>query len=449
MPPYDAALEQDEYRIVLLRSGSPAIWTIRNQGPVLLPRVAVLKWRRLPEQLQKIIENAWNIRAIVLDCLPSRWRSLPCAVAEIVSSESPWLLTATDIDEISEEELSIEERKVIGTILADAGSSRGPFCRLGWIREAVEWLGAEVRKQLSSTEGVRQYNASATFALIRFAMDDGSGYWLKATGDPNVHEFSITRKLTEICPEYLPPQVAARKDWNAWLMEDAGQPLDLSDLTALEQAVLSMAGLQKRTLHQTSEFLALGAFDQRVGTLRARLPELMDYLQSTMAKQTSTKVQRLDKRQLGQLEAALLDACFRMEGLEIPDTLVLNDVNPGNILFKGSRCVFTDWCEAGASNPFFGFEYLCLLQPGSNGCRRLELQEIYRQSWLERLGSSQIDAAFMLSRPLAILSHFYRDGTWLYSSRRNEPRVESYARSLARHMHRAIQTSPLPETLCQ
>ena len=140
MPPYDAVLEQDEYRIVLLRSGSPAIWTIRNQGPVLLPRVAVLKWRRLPEQLQKMIENAWNIRATILDCLPSRWRSLPCAVAEIISSESPWLLTATDIDEISEEELSIEERKVIGTILADAGSSRGPFCRLGWIREAIEWL---------------------------------------------------------------------------------------------------------------------------------------------------------------------------------------------------------------------------------------------------------------------------------------------------------------------
>jgi hypothetical protein len=450
MPPSDPQFEQDEYRIILLRSGSSAIWAERNQGTVYLPRVAVLKRRRLSQQLQEIIESAWNIHVIVLDCLPPHLGAPPCVVVEVVSSESPLHLTATSMDEISEEDLCMDEREAIRATLTADGSTCGPFSSLGWIKEAIEWLGAEVGKEVPSTSGVRQYNASPTFALARFAMDDGSAYWLKATGEPNVHEFLITRKLSEVCPGYLPPLIAAREDWNAWLMEDAGQPLDSSDSQAHERAVLSMAGLQKRTLDRTSEFLALGAFDQRVGTLRAHLSELMDYLQTAMAKQTSTKVQRLNKRQLSQLESTLRDTCFRMEELDIPNTLVLNDSNAGNILFKGSRCMFTDWCEAGVSNPFFGFEYLCLLQPGTGGeGRRLELQESYRQSWRERLSSPQIDAAFNLSRPLAILSHFYRNGAWLYSSRRDEPRVESYARSLARHMHYAIQSSSPPEASCR
>jgi hypothetical protein len=45
--------------------------------------------------------------------------------------------------------------------------------------------------------------------------------------------------LAELCPEFLPHRIAEREDWNAWLMEDAGQPVQSWTLTALEQAVFS------------------------------------------------------------------------------------------------------------------------------------------------------------------------------------------------------------------
>jgi hypothetical protein len=449
MSPHSDLPEQDEYRLMFVRSGSRAVWTERGQNGPRLPRVVVPRWRRPAEQLQEAIQAVWKIRVIVLDFLPVEERCLPCAIVEVLSAESALRLTATTLDEIPMEEMNLEEREVIQAILDDEVGTRGPLSRLGWISEAIVWLREEVGDGVSVSDEIKQYNAGGRFALVCIGSPGGPIYWLKATGEPNAREFLITRKLVEVCPEYLPPQIASRNEWNAWLMEDFGRPLCSTDLPAVRLAILSMARLQTRTLDWTGELLAAGAFDQRVGTLLAHLSELMDYLREAMVKQTSTKVRRLDQDHLSRLESTLRDACFRMEDLKIPDTLVHNDVNPGNILFKGPRCVFTDWCEAGVSNPFFGFEYLCLLQSRGGGSRRVELQEVYRQCWLERLSSSQIDMAFTLSRPLAILSHFYGNGTWLRSSRRNEPRIESYARSLGRHMHSAIQTSSFPEVLCQ
>ena len=146
-------------------------------------------------------------------------------------------------------------------------------------------------------------------------------------------------------------------------MEDAGQPLNFLDLTALEEAVVTMAALQQRTIGQTTGLLAAGAFDQRVPVLRVNLGEVIEYLDEAMAKHRSTRVPRISTTRLREIEAILQDACLRMEELEIPDTVVHNDINTGNLLFRGTRCVFADWCEVGVGNPFFTFQLLSRLQP--------------------------------------------------------------------------------------
>lgn len=313
----------------------------------------------------------------------------------------------------------------------------------------MEWMRREVGHEVDFTGEQRQYNAGGGFALIRFDTRKGPAYWLKATGDPNRHEFHITEKLAELCPEFMPQRIAARADWNAWLMEDAGCPLDLWTLTALEQAVYSMAMLQQRTIGRSNAFLAAGAFDQRLCVLRAHLAELFEYLDEAMARQTSTKVQPIEKRRLWEMARILQDACFRMEALGIPDTIVHNDINSGNILFNGRHCVFTDWCETAVGNPFLTFQHLCLLQPDDGeGDWIPRLRKSYAQCWLDRLSPHQIDLALMLARLLAVLSHLYGRGAWLRSSQRNERRVESYARALARHMDRAAQDPQLLEALC-
>jgi hypothetical protein len=447
MPAHNAKLEQTEYRLVLVRFGSQAIWVDRANGALRLPRVTIPRWTRAAEQLQQVIEASWHLRTIVLEFLPSKMDSAPCAVVEITSSETPDSLAAASIEQIVAEDMVSGEREAVNTILAGNGSASGPFSRIGWIQDAMEWIRAVVGHDIEFTGEVRQLNASGRFALVRFRTQAGPAYWLKATGKPNVHEFHVTRELAELCPEFLPRQIAAREDWNAWLMEEAGEPLNSWTLPELENAVLSMAMLQKKTLGRTKELLAVGAADQRISTLCEGLVELVEYLDEVMAKQTSDRVPRIETRRLWQMATLLQDACSRMEDLNIPDTLVHSDINSGNILFKGRRCVFTDWCEAGVGNPFLTFQYLCLLQARGQESWNSRLRELYSRAWRDIISAAHIEKALVLMPLLAILSYLYGRGTWLRSPRRNDPHFESYARSLARHIDRASQAPALLEAL--
>jgi len=448
MTAHNAILEQNEYRLVLVKAGSQAIWVDRTDGALRLPRVTISRWTRPAEELQLAIELGWRLRTIVLEFLPSKMGSVPCAVMEIMSSGTRDSLTAASIDEFTEEEMISEERERVTAILAGNGSTRGPFSRIGWIQEAMAWMRAEVGHDVAFTGEVRQLNASGGFLLARFRTQAGPAYWLKATGKPNVHEFYITRELAELCPEYLPRQLAAREDWNAWLMEDAGKPVDTWNLPALEMAVASMAQLQKRTMDRSSELLAAGAADQRVSTLRANMDELREYVDEAMTKQTSTKAPRLGTERLRTIFSQLHKACMRMEELGIPDTVVHNDINSGNILFRNAECVFTDWCEIGIGNPFFTLQHLCLLQPRGQEPWSRRLHELYKRIWVEFIDATAIDKAFTLMPPLAILSYLYRRGTLLRSSRRYDSHIESYVRSLTRYLDRTTQDPALLEGLC-
>ena len=449
MPSQITPFEQDEYRLVLVRAGFHAIWAQRADGALRLPRITIPRSMRLAEQLQLAIEAGWHLSVIVLDILAGEMGSTPCAVVEILSPGPYDGLTIASIDKGLEEEMTSEEFEAVEAILGSATIPRGPFSRVGWIEEALQWMQEIVGRTIKFTGEVRQYNATGNFTLARFATLSGPPYWIKATGEPNVHEFRITRMLAETCPEYLPRRIAERGDWNAWLMEDAGRPLDSWTRPSLERAALSMARLQQRTIGRTTAFLEAGAFDLRIGVVREDLPELVEYLDEAMTRQVSTKVPRIGRRRLQQLASILEDACFRMEALEIPDTLVHNDMNSGNILFQGEHCVFTDWCETGIGNPFLTLQYLCLLQPRGEEDWASGLREVYKQCWLGRLSAAQIDEALVLAPLLAILTHLYGRGTRCHKGRRNVPRVESYARALARRMDGAAQDTRLLEALCR
>jgi Ser/Thr protein kinase RdoA (MazF antagonist) len=214
----------------------------------------------------------------------------------------------------------------------------------------------------------------------------------------------------------------------------------------LERAVTALASLQKACLTGRSRLLAAGAFDIGMRGLRRRLPDLIEYLSLTMEHQTSTMVPRLTANRLVELGELLKTACDCLEGLSIPDTLVHNDVNPSNILYNGSRCVLTDWCEAGVGNPFLTFEHLSLL--AASEAERARLREIYGGFWLDCLGTRQIEEAFHLAPLLAIASYLCGRADWLVSPSRNDPHFESCARSLARHIDRAAQVAGLQEVLC-
>ena len=437
----------DDYRLVFLRAGS--LLTFLDGFGLRLPRLVISRGTRPVEQLQRSIKETWQLDAIVLELLREQNNSKRLAIVEILGAESCTNMTTASLDQVSQVDLNATQRDVIERIMVGSHESGRPFARLGWMEDALGWLRTEGPEEASSTLNIHQFNAGGTFALIRFDFHSGATFWMKAAGEPNRHEFCVTRKLAQICPDFLPPRIAERADWNAWLMEDAGIPLESWRLSTVELALRSMSRLQQMTIDRTDEFIVQGAFDQRVHVLREHLTELVEYIGDAMRRQTSTKVPQIEPDRLSQLRGILRDACFRLEDLEIPDTVIHNDINPGNVLFNGARCVFTDWCETGIGNPFFTLYQLCRLQCDGRDRSISNSREIYKQCWIKHLTEKQIALALPLIPLLTILSYFYGRGTWLRSPHRTEPHIESYARSLARHMDRAAHDPELLEALCR
>jgi hypothetical protein len=438
-------LAQEEYLLFLVPAQSRQLLAFREGLCWRLPKIRILKWARPTEQLQNAVHEAWGLHIIVLDfpatgCHDSRW-----VVAEVPSGQGPVRLNAVAWEQIGERDLNLEQREALRSIFA---GEREPLSRPGWIEDATDWVQSAIPTATVQRDRIRQYNAGGGFALVRFALRDDHACWLKATGAPNRHEFDITCLLAEICPEALPPVLASRRDWNAWIMEDAGKPNEgPARLPLLEQAVTTLVSLQKACGTRCGDLFAAGAYDLRIGSLRSHLPDLIQYLSLAMEHQTSTRVPRLTTGRLVEVGQLLKNACDCLEELSIPDSLVHNDVNPSNILYDDSRCVISDWCEAAVGNPFLAFEHVSLLT--ASEAERMKLRKVYRQCWADSLDPRQIEQAFHLVPLPAIASYLYGRGDWLVSPARGDPHFEGYARSLARHMDRAARAATLQETLCK
>jgi hypothetical protein len=439
-----ASIGTTEYRVVLVRPDSQGVLALASAGFFRLPRVSVPLLSRPAQQLREAIEAAWGITVFILNTPLAPHGASHCAVAEMHSSGIESALEEVTFDRLADSELTCEEFRECQLLMKNESSLPLPY--IGWFDEAVNWVASMTGKQFSSKDAVKQLNAGGGFVLLRLRSDDGKNYWLKATGAPNVHELSITRCLTGLCPEFLPKLVATRSDWNAWLTEDAGE--DLSDPIAdavLSRAIRRFASLQLQTANAIDVLLAAGAFDQRIPVVRGHVDGVVSFLIDAMAKQTSTKVAPLSRRRVLDLGDTLCDALCQMEALCVPDALIHNDLNAGNILYDGRNCVFTDWSEAAIGNPFLSLDRFRRLSPDS----ATELDRAYCECWMEFLSEQTVHRAASLAPLLSIFAYLYGRGDWLEDPRKVTPQFESYLRSLARHMDRAAQNPAFREALCR
>ncbi len=430
-----------EYRVVLFQPARSGIRTVAESGRFRLPRTSISEFNRPLQQLQDVIRAVWGVHSIILDMAIADDVTTCCVVAESLEPVSASIPQRVMVDQIVISELSGAERDECELLL----TSRTPFSRVGWIDEALAWIESVTGRTFSAKGDIVQLNSGGGFMLLRVTSDDGIRYWLKATGEPNTHEFLVTSLLSHLYPDFLPKFVASISEWNSWLMEDAGQPLSEALIpSALLRCASRFGTLQIQTIAHAYALLDAGAFDQRLPILRNHVDAVIAYLIEAMARQTSTNVAPLSRNRLVELGEILSDTCFRLEALHIPDALIHNDLNLGNILYDGKTCVFIDWSEAAVGNPFISLERFCLLSPHN----REALRCVYGECWSEYLYSSSIKEAYTLAPLLAIFAYLYGRGDWLKDGSRVQPQFESYARSLARHMDHAADDPLLLETLC-
>jgi hypothetical protein len=447
----------ETHKLVLMAPSTQGILVDHDvQYGFRLPRISVPRWSRPAKQIQRTIEERWGIRSVVIDFLPDCCSRNGIVIAEVVRQSGPiliqghrWVpLSAIRRDEIEAQQILIDR------LLTGDTTGRGPFSRLGWIEEALDWISGATNVDRSRfTEDVEQFNASPSSSLLRVGVKGGSTYWFKATGEGNVRESRIAAMLSDRFPAFLPAFVASHSDWNGWLMEDSGLSLDdirSADSALLEQIVLRLAELQTASVAHVDALLAGGCDDQRMSVLRTAIPKLLPFLEEAMTMQEVTTVRRIGPSRFKEITQIFADACSEMEDIGIPDALGHGDINPGNILIDDDRCVFTDWARASVGNPLVTFEHLKLqlAHETNSQISSLRLFEIYKSAWLSMVSEYQIERAAILVPLIAIAAYLHSRRDWLNSKRRFEPQMQIYARSLARQMDRAARAIELGHTLC-
>lgn len=447
-----------EYTIALVIQESRKVLALANCNGYGLPSVEIPLWSRPAEELQKAIRKTWGIHAIILDFLPSVGNVKTVVAAQVLILASEHKLQPVEARSLHSSSMDEEQRKALESLLSDEVEQRSPFARLGWVNDAVMWVETVTSSRLASPASINQYNAGGPFSLVRFSMDDNRAYWMKATGEPNSHERSLTVYLSQLDRCHLPLVVATKPEWNAWLaLGDASslpgassEPLIFQQMLA--SAVTSMARLQIEVLGSRHGLLNAGAFDQGTQALLARSEELFEYVAESMALQTSIKVNRLSPARVHELRDSFERMCLRKEALGICDSIVHGDLNPGNVLVGSDGCLFIDWAEAYVGNSIIGLQNLLLLiqvaDPAKHDHIRRHLMKRYLEEWSAVSDPAIFTEAFRYMPALAIASALYGRGDWLDSPLRNDPRRRSFARTLTRCMDRAVRTVDREERLC-
>ncbi len=455
MIPVSPPDEQLEIHLMLFIPQLRKVLTTSHDGYLRLPTIHVPREHRICESVTAAVLNIWGIISVVIELLSGGGSPRTIALLEVCSGNLDFRaagLTPIEPSSLDNRDLNEADSGFVQAIISERGGGRGPLARFGWLKTAQDWIrDATHHPDIEFTSRIRQLGCSPFASVVRIESVTSEAWWLKASANIDPYEFDITSILTRICPDRLPKILSARRDWNAWITESFGGPINQNcSLFAFEQCVESLAHIQIASSRHLEEFLVAGCIDQRMPVLRDRIPTMIDYLCSAMANQQSGKSEPLHDSQLTEIGRSLQDATLRIETERIPASIIHNDLNPGNLLFDGTKVVITDWCEAYLGCPFFTFQHLKMYaeQVAAGSHWGQTLTTTYKRCWSTVLTDRQAETGLALSPPLAVASYLCGKDPSFAAPFRTTGDAQSAARSLARYMHRFTKEHAFREALC-
>jgi Phosphotransferase enzyme family len=444
---------QENCRVVVLRRGGSEVLFQCDGDQFAFPSVAVPPGHRVAETLTTAIKAECGEEVVCLfeaNTMSStddtkvhfqaaeHWRT-----SSRPKLSTRWLpMAALSQDSLIDPRDFSAIREVVAQCdAALEDSSPGPFARLGWFRELREWISRVIEPQgLHLEDNFHQINASPSFSLIRFETD-GPALWFKAVGKPNEKEFPITCTLARLFPNYLPPLLGVRPDWNGWLAHEAkGRKLDeAQEITDWKATASALARLQIESIDHEALILSVGARDLRPVALASLVQPFIEMMTQLMGKQTKVPPAVLCREELLSLGDCIHSALAALEAVGIPPTLGHLDLNPGNIIVSPTRCVFLDWAEAYVGNPVLSFEYVLEHLRGGAGMgapAEAMLIESYCAEWEQVVSPAALDEALRFGPLLAAFAYAAGNDVWGDEQRLEDLDVAGYMRSLARRMYR-------------
>lgn len=455
--------DRQYYHVIVLRRNGTEVLFIRRDDGLELPSVAIPRWQRTAENLTTKVKRKLGCDAICLFSLRELMCEVRdgelCQVMECVRearlpSDAVWVpATSLSTENFGDRENAALIQEFLAKWKHQKDDPLSPFAKPGWFQELVRWVSEVIRPlDLQLSGSFRQFNAGASFSLIRFETT-GEAVWFKAVGDPNRHEFGITLQLAELFRQFLPDIVATRPDWNGWLsLEAEGRALEENwDVELWRKAASALAKLQIESLTKTNQIIASGARNLDDPALLTLVHPFFAEMSRVMKEQTKVPPPTLTEEQLAGLEETIGDRIGQQKNLDIPDTLGHLDMNPGNVVASARSSVFLDWAEAYVGNPGFTFQYFlehCRRAFAGDPVTTAKITAAYTQEWKGLLSPTVIEEALRLSRLIAVFAYAAGTNSWRDQEKLKDPAFTAYLRSLTRRMNREATELPDRRSRC-
>jgi hypothetical protein len=443
-------IEQEIWRLIVLRSNTPELLLLDDNRRLSLPCVQIGKGGRVACELSERARSEWNLDVFCLCELAAieprlRGAGARCFVLEAIcaNADIPASARWLNFSDMAMHRLAdADSRNAVEAWLRQAAEVHangvrqrigdpGTFARIrAWVEQRLGNLGRKLGTEF------QQLNAGRDFSLVRFATDRGA-VWFKAVGDPNIREFSLALTLADLFPPFAPPILATEPLWNAWLSaEIPGCRLSQrEDFPAWRRAAHDLASLQRLSLGRTETILACKAHDLRCSTLLGSVSAFFTQLAEFMARQRTSQPAPLLRAELAELEDELRSSLSELQAEGWPDTLGHLDLNPDNLIVLPERTVFLDWAEASVGHPLFSLAYLLEhFRSRFQSDSHAQLVRAYAEGWQGEKRCQNIERSICRAMFLAIFAHAVSTEVWQGGSGLSTLPVEAYYRSLARRM---------------
>lgn len=398
------------FRVLLIEPSRGYIYVgTRSAKGYNLPALSIPRWSRVTPHLQAGITKLSGHSSLVLDFSHGDPRSCPLVVARTTSYSAHnsdarlWI----PYKDLSLENIVGHDWKWIERLLTTGASGRGFYSRIDWYSEVLEWVHS-VSPQLASDQlHVEQLNASSKAALICIRSKSGKKLWFKSMTD----EYEISLQIACRFPAFVPPMLAHRTDWNAWLMGDGGRSFALASNRTparLGSLGLQLARLQIASYPVSSELATNGFQDLRTAALRKAIPDVLQSL-------ARARQERPCGYSMRSLQDMLIRVLEEWDEIQIPDALSHTDLNLSNILTHRGRCVFIDWANAAVASPFVNFVQIHsqLSRLGVSSAAFEKYSTAFLGEWSTCLNSAQLDRALRIAPVLEAITRLCARRHWL------------------------------------
>lgn len=238
-----------------------------------------------------------------------------------------------------------------------------PWDTTTWLPDVREWVSEALGEQPESFDLMHKYSWSS---MVRVRSSRGVSYF-KATSPAMRFEAALTDALSRWRPD-VTVDLLAHDSAQGWLlMADSGTTLRQLNARHRNQEVMrnvfrTYAQLQIDTVSQAEKYLELGLPERSVSSVVA------------------------GGKRLGVAPELLESLALDVQRVELPVTLVHEELHDANVLIRDGIPVFIDWSDSSIGHPFFGVVVALRsvsdkweLEPGDDFLE--ELVDAYLEPW--------------------------------------------------------------------